>query len=355
MSIQWRPERNMLTTPHSYRIQIVPTNTAGYAEMAADISAANPNFTEEMVKSLGPLIMAWIQQQLISGNNVIFTKALSFFLSCAGKLDSPNEQLVNGEESIQMNMRVSKPYIKEIRHKGKLERQPMSEKLPIISSTEDTKLKLADVLNPAGVLHITGSSMDFDENNTNCGCMIEGTRNGQTKQSTYGIIDNSQILLVPNIPAQDAPWNNEYNLTVTTQYSENGSLRSGTYRRKLRTPLTWDGLPHEGGIGILTGSAEVPYVTIESGTVAADEMFRIQAMIDSRTGTLLMNLIDMQEGGTTGETVAIPANGDYVLPGFSGSGVSNVHITVHEWAALIALMRNSYSNRLVDIVDIRLA
>jgi hypothetical protein len=354
MSIKYRLELNLLTTPHSYRIQVVPGKTVGYDEMAADISAAHPNFTEEMVRSLGPLIMEWIQQQMINGDKVIFPKAISFFLSCFGKIDNPDDQFINGEESMQMNMRVSKPYMNKIRTNGKLERQPMSEKLPVISFTEDRKLKLADVLNPAGVLRITGNNMDFDEDNPNCGCIIEGTRNGQTKQSTYGIVDNSQILLVPNIPAQDAPWNNEYMVTITTQYSEHGSLRSGIYRRKLRTPLTWDGLPHEGGIGILTGSAEVPYVTIESGTVAADEMLRIQAMIDSRTGTLLMHLIDMQEGGRTGATVAIPANGDYVLPGFSGSNVSNVHITVHEWTALIALMRNSYSNRLVDIVDIRL-
>jgi len=354
MSIQWRPELNMLTTPHSYRIQIVPNKTVGYAEMAADISAANPNFTEEMIKSLGPLMMKWIQQQMINGNKVIFAKAISFFLSCSGKLDGPGDQFVDGEQAIQMNIRVSKPYINDIRHDSKLERQPMNEKLPIISSAEDTKLKLADVLNPAGVLRLTGSNMDFDENDPNSGCVIEGTRNGRKQQSTYGMVDNSQILIVPDIPAQDAPWNNEYSVIVTTQYSDHGTLRSGTYRRKLRTPISWDGLPHEGGIGILTGNADIPYVTLESGTIAADEMVRIQAMIDARTGTLLMNLIEMQEGGKVGATVAVPSNGNYVLPGFSGSGVNNVHITVHEWAALITLMRNKYSNRLVDIIDIRL-
>jgi hypothetical protein len=354
MSIQWRPEVNSLTTPHSYRIQVVPRGTVGYNEMATDIAATNPNFTEEMIKSLGPLMMTWIQQRMINGYKVTFPEACSFYISMGGTLDSPDAQLPESDEMVQANTRFSRPYMKEIRHQAKFERLPMTEKLPVITSTQDTKLKLADVLFADGVLKLTGSNMDFDESSPNCGCTIAGTRNGQQKQSTFASVSNSEILVVPDIPTQDAPWNNEYTVTVTTQYSEHGTLRSGTCRRKLRTPIAWDGLPHEGGTGVLTGSAEVPYVTIESGTLAADEMLRIQAMIDSRSGELFINLIDMEEGGKAGAAVLVPDSGDYVLPGFSGSGVSDVHITVHEQALLVELLRNSYSSRMVDIVDIRL-
>jgi hypothetical protein len=353
MSIQWRPEVNPLTTPHSYRIQVVPRGTVGYNEMAADIASTNPNFTEEMIKSLGPLMMAWIQQRMINGYKVTLPEACSFYISITGMLDSPDDALPENDEMVQANARFSRPYIKEIRHQAKFERLPMTEKLPVITSTEDTKLKLADVLFAAGVLRLTGSNLEFDESNPNCGCVLSGTRNGQIKQSTFASVSNSAVLVVPEIPAQDAPWNNEYTVTLTTQYSEHGTLRSSTYRRKLRTPIVWDDLPHEGGTGVLTGSAEVPYVTIESGTIGADEMLRIQAVIDSRSGQMLLNLIDMKEDGQAGATVAVTANGAYTLTGFSGSNVSSISLLVHEYDALKDMLHNSYGSRLVDIVDIQ--
>ena len=354
MSIQWRPEPNPLTTPPSYRIQAVPRNTAGYEEMAADISSAQPIYSPETISSLAPLIMKWIQQRLIGGDKVTLEEAFSFYISFTGKLDSPDAPLPEDDDMLQVNVRVSQPFVKEIRHQAKLERLPMTEKLPVITSTEDTKLKLADVLFAGGVLHLTGSNLNFDESKPDCGCVLEGTRSGRQKQSTYASVANSAILLVPDIPEQDAPWNNEYTVTLTTQYTEHGTLRSGTCRRKLRTLLSWDGLSHEGGTGVLTGSAEVPYVTLESGTIAADEMLRIQAVIDSRTGQLLLNLIDMEEGGKAGAAVTVTANGTYTLPGFSGSGVTSIVINVAMYSDLFSLMRNNYSGRLVDILDIRL-
>jgi hypothetical protein len=355
MSIQCRLEENHLTTPHSYSILVVPRDTNGYVEMAADISAEQPLYSPETVSGLAPLIMKWIQKQLINGNQVTLTDAVNFHVSCTGKLDNPDDPLPEDNTMLQVNVRVSQPFVKEIRHQAKLERLPMTEKLPVITSTQDTKLKLADVLYAAGVLKLTGTNLYFEENSPNCGCVIAGTRNGTAKQSTYASIANSSIFLVPDIPSQDAPWNNEYTVTVTTKYTAHGTPRSGTCRHKLRTPLSWDGLAHEGGVGILTGSADVPYVTIESGTVAANEMLRIQAMIDSRNGLLMMNLLDMnEEGGQAGVAVTVMTNGDYVLPGFSGSSVSNVHLTVHEQALLVDLIKNSYSGRLVDIIDIRL-
>ncbi|WP_417909245.1 DUF4469 domain-containing protein [Candidatus Electronema sp. PJ] len=356
-TIQWRPEVNPLTTPPSYRIQFVPRGTSGYEEMAADIAATNPNFTEDMIKSLGPLMMSWIQNQLINGRQVTLQDAFSFHISFSGKLDSPDDPLPERDDLLQVNVRVSQPFVKEIRHKCKLERLPMLAKLPVITSTEDTKLKLADVLYWAGVLKMTGSNLDFDESNPNCGCVIAGTWTGATRQTTYASISNSTVLLVPDIPGQNESWKNEYTLTLTTQYSEHGTLRSGTCRRKLRSPLIVTSLSPEQETGILTGggTATAAYVSIIGGTATANEMLRIQAVIDSRTGQLLLNLLDMQEGGRAGATVAVTTNEEYNLPGFSGSGVSNLIIAVNNYDALLDLTRNGYASRLVDILDIRIA
>ena len=51
-TIQWRPVVNALTKPQSYRPQVVPHGTAGYDEMAADISAAHPNYNADLLRSV---------------------------------------------------------------------------------------------------------------------------------------------------------------------------------------------------------------------------------------------------------------------------------------------------------------
>jgi hypothetical protein len=48
----------------------------------------------------------------------------------------------------------------------------------------------------------------------------------------------------------------------------------------------------------------------------------------------------------------VAADGDYSLPGFSGSAVSALAITVDDYAALKEMIRNDYGGRVVDILDV---
>lgn len=353
LTIQWRPVLNALTTPKSYRIQAVPRSTDGYDEMAADISAEQPIYSEETVKGLAPLIMKWIQRRLINGSQVTLPDAFNFHVSFTGRLDSPDAPLPEGNDLLQVNVRVSQPFVKEIRHQARLERLPTTEKAPVISSTEDTLLKLNDVLNPSGVLLLTGTDLASDPHSLGS-VEIEGTRNGSAVQTRLLQIEPSEIMLMPDIPAQDNPWNNEYTVTVNARYSEHGTLRTGTCSRKLRTPLIVTNLGHPNQeTGILSGDEAGPLVNVTDGTVSADELLRIQALIDSRTGQLTLRLLDMQEGGREGAAVEATAESEYVLPGFSGSAVQSLTVTVENFADLISLTRDNYSGRLVDILDIR--
>ena len=97
-TIQWRPVLNALTKPVSYRIQIVPRNIAGYDEMAVDISTEHPNYNEDLVRSLAPLIMEWIQNQTINGNQVTLSDAFIFRVSAQGRLNSPDAPLPDNED-----------------------------------------------------------------------------------------------------------------------------------------------------------------------------------------------------------------------------------------------------------------
>jgi hypothetical protein len=62
----------------------------------------------------------------------------------------------------------------------------------------------------------------------------------------------------------------------------------------------------------------------------------------------------MQDNGSEGLPVPVTGNGDYSLPGFSGSAVSSLEVTVNHYIALKALVLNDYDGSLVDILDVRM-
>ena len=205
-----------------------------------------------------------------------------------------------------------------------------------------------------GVLHLTGTRLAFDPDAEGCECLLEGTRSGQAVQLQFGPISDSGIILVPDIPAQDAPFNNEYTLSVSTRPTGHGSPRIGTYRRKLRSILTLSGFgqPEKPEFGILTDMATNPDVSVTGGTVSADEMLRIQAVFDIRNSVLLLSLLGMTEDGPAGEAVTVTADDEYILPGFAGSAVSSLNVRINDYTALLNLVREQYYGRLVDVLDV---
>jgi hypothetical protein len=353
-TIQWRPEVNALTTPQSYTVRYMPQKVFGYNELAAEIARDNPLWDEEMIKAVILARDKTIMKQLINGNKVTFEDAFSYSLSFHARLNEPDDPLPPVEDMLRVKVSASRAFVREVRKEARLERLPMNEKLPLITSAEDTKFKLDNVLNPGGVLRLTGSNLFFEEDAPDYGCTLTGTQSGQTEQGVFASISNSEILLVPNIPAQENPWNNEYQVSITTQYTEHGTSRTGIYRRMLRTPLalTGFGQPETIEVGILTGDATAPYVQALGATMTADETLRIQAILDLRTDRLLVSLLDMHEEGASGPEVAITADNNYSLSGFSESAVSALDIRVNNYAALKEMIRNDYSGRLVDVLEV---
>ncbi|WP_339133719.1 MAG: DUF4469 domain-containing protein [Candidatus Electrothrix sp. GW3-4] len=356
-TIQWRPQVNALTTPLSYRIQYVPRNTAGYSEMATDISSTHPFYSADLILSLAPLIMEWIQGRLLNGDQVTLKDAFNFRTPLSGKLTKPNDPLPKGTDHLHVRVTPSRNFVKKIRQKARLERLPMDEKLPLITSCQDTTLQLRNVLNPDGILQLSGTNLFFAGDDPKLGCWLRGTRSGERRQSTYGPIANTATLLIPDIPPQKAAWNNEYLLNLRTQYTKHGTLRTGIYQRRLRTPLKVPGLgqAHPPETGILSGSSPSPLVVIIGGTVSAAEQLRIQAVLDLRQDQLLLSLLDMEEMGRKGTEVPVLDNGDTPLPGFTDSAVSSLTIRVQDYLALKKLIHDHYQGRLVDILNVQYA
>jgi hypothetical protein len=60
----------------------------------------------------------------------------------------------------------------------------------------------------------------------------------------------------------------------------------------------------------------------------------------------------MTEGGQQGDEVRAADDGIYTLSGWPDSGVTSLELMVSDYAALLALVRTSYGNRLTDILDL---
>ena len=114
-TIQWRPIINALTKPLSYRILFVPRNTAGYDDMAADISASHPNYNADLIRSLAPLIFDWILQRLINGDQVTLKDAFRFRPSFTGRLNSPDDSLPDNGDLLGVSVFPSRSLLQRLR------------------------------------------------------------------------------------------------------------------------------------------------------------------------------------------------------------------------------------------------
>ncbi|WP_420208351.1 hypothetical protein [Candidatus Electronema sp. JC] len=290
--------------------------------------------------------------------NSIYFSGATRLVTHKSPLPSPDDPLPPLEECLHVRVHASQSLVENVRRDARTERLPLAQKLPLISSAQDTVLGLKDVLNPAGLLQLTGNDLFFDRSQPGAGeCVIESTAGGRTVQTRFGKIEDSEIILMPDIPAQAHPWNNECSISVTTRYSEHGTLRTGTYARMLRTPLTLTkmGHPNPPEAGILTGKESSPHVSVTGGSVAADTILRIQAVLDMRQDALLFSLLDMTEGGKTGAAVSVTANGAVTLQGFADSAVSSLSIRVNAYAELKEMIRSKYGGRLVDVLKVETA
>lgn len=348
--IRCKLEVNALTVPQSYKIRFVPNSHLGSDEIAAGMAEINPALTPELAKSSISALLQTLQKSLINGGHITLDDSLIVTLSFTGRLDGPDDPLPPAEEALHVQVRATASFLKEIHHQVRLEREDMTEKLPLITQAENATLRLNDVLSSTDILQLSGENLDFDPLLGNGECVISGTRSGSIVQTQFGPVTSTSIILIPTIPAQEDVWNNEYSLSLSVRYTEHGTLRTGTYRRKLRTPLTIT-LGEE--VGILTGNAAAPLVTVTDGDMSADTKLRIQVLQDLPENRLLFSLLDMHEGGAAGTAVSVTENGDYTLPGFAGSAVSSLNITVTTYAGLWDMIRNDYSGRLVDVLNVQ--
>jgi hypothetical protein len=351
--IHWRPELNALTVPQSYSVRYVPDSVLGYDELAEEMARENPVWSKELIKSMLIARDKMVMRQLLNGRKVTLENAFSYYLSFSARLDAPDSPLPPVAKMLQVKISPSRMFLKEMRAQAQMERLPAEEKTPVILAAEDTISGLKDVLRSDSALRLNGNGLLFDQTKADEGCVITGTRSGRTAQSRFVKVANAEVMLLPDLPAQEDEWNNEYTLSLAARYTKNGSLRTTLYRRRLRSPLLIDGVSFETGPGILTDNADTPYVRVQACGTTASVLARIEATVDLNTDELFLRLLDMKEQGAPGDRVKVTTAEMYILPGASGSDLSSLTVVVDEPELLAEMVRTDYTGRVVDVLDIR--
>jgi hypothetical protein len=350
MPIYWKPEINALTKPRSYRPRFIPRGVSDNDKIAVRMEQKNPLYTTTLTKSFLIDLAEVIYEEMLDGNVVAIAKLFFGHVDLTGRLENAEDDLQPLEKCLRTRFTPAKELNERLQNNAHTERKPADTKLPQINTAFDALLNLDDVLNPVGLLQINGENLFFDRYDGISECVLEGTREGRTVQTRFTRITAGEIQFMPDIPSQTEPWNNEYTLSLTTHYTERGTLRTGSYARMLRTPLD---VRIGSNPGILSTGGTSPLVTVSGGSLSAEgARVRIQVLHDVQDDLLLFSLIDMQDGGHEGNEVQVAANGVYTIPGYSGGHVTSLIVTVADYATFYTLVRNTYGGRIVDILDV---
>lgn len=349
-SIQWKVEQNKLTTPASYRARTVAHTTLDYEGVSSAMAARNTQWSAGLIESVLRQFREEVLIQLASGNAINLENFLKFAVNFAARLPTAVSPLPPLSECLEVQVSASKTLRDDVRSAASAEKIASTEKAPMILAVTDVTTGLENVMQSGTSIVLNGTNMYFDNTMSGAECVIEGTQTGRTVQTNFGKRANSELIVVADYPTQTSAHNNEYLISVTTSYTENGSLRTGTYKKRLRVPL--DVSVGALSTGILSGAEANPLVSVTGGTVTGSERVRIQAVINSQDQVLRISLLDMTEGGKVGNPVAINGNGAYEILGYNGSTVSYLAINVTNYPALYALVNTAYSNRMIDILDV---
>jgi len=353
-TVQCRPEVNALTMPPSYSLRHIPRDTVGYAGIAERMARNNPGLTTAQAELNLRQAFQAIMEELAEGNNVTLEDTVSITVAFTANLENPESPTPPLEDCFQVRAFFSRPYVDKVCKAVHIERLPMNEKLPQINTAEDTVLKLDDVLSEGSALRLKGTNLFFDSEQYGSECVIAGTHSGRTVQTRFVSTSDTKVIVLPSIPSQPEQWQNEYTVSITTRYTVHGTLRTGIYRRKLRTPLLISRLSFETGPGLLSGPGDAPFVRMESGIASASTMIRLQAALDIGDGHIELRLLDMKEGGKAGPAVRITDNAVYTLTSWEGAVLTSLNVIPLDVAGLADFIRNNYAGRLVDVLDIRL-
>lgn len=347
-TIQWRLESNPLTNPTSYKVRIMPRVAMDYEAIAQAIAARNPNFSAVAVETILRELREEVRIQLNNGNSVTLKDFCSFKTTANVRLETPSSPMPPPGTSLMTTISASITLRDDVRTGATYEKLPATEKAPVITSITNTNYELPDVIAYMSVMDVVGSNLQIGPDIADSKVTITGSRNGEHNPVMFAERKPSRILFTANQSSQTDVWNNEWQVSVTTRYTENGSLRTGTYNRYLRAPLNISHAALPKGCLSSGETAALANVTDNTG----NEMIRICADVNAQDDILRFWLTGMEVDSPVGDAVIINANQAYTLSGFAGSAVTSLEITTVNWEAIKTLVKTKYTNRMYDILNI---
>lgn len=352
-TIQWRPESNPLTNPKSYKARILHRLTMDYAAVSEAISARNPNFSAATVETILRELREEVRIQLNNGNSVALKDFCSFKTSANVRLETASSPMPAPGASLMTVISASRTLRDDVRQGASYEKLHADEKSPVITEFMNTSLGLPNVYSASYPICImTGSNLLIGPGIAGSNLTIAGTKSTSTVITDFVERKPSKISFLSNVPSQTNSWNNEYQATVTTRYTENGSLRSGTYSSYLRCDLTISSGALPKGILSSNENAALANVTAVTGATAN---IRICADVNAQDDILRLWMADMTQDGEIGDAVIVNDNAAYTINGYAGSLITSIEITTVDWAALKTLVKTKYLGRMYDILDMVIA
>jgi len=218
---------NPITSEPSYFAISKPNEVINIDALVVAISGSNPLYSPDLVRSIMLASMEKIKEELIQGNSVNLEGYMSFRLTVPGRIDAIDEPVLPGNVQIAIN--ASRPYRDDVRQRVTINKLPMTQKAPNIELAIDVAREARNYVSNASIMELDGTYLAFPANTAGTGVKAYNTIEETFLFSTVvGLNSNAKILAIPALDTAN-PESNEYQISVITKYTENGSLREGVY------------------------------------------------------------------------------------------------------------------------------
>lgn len=303
MSVSYNVVPNALTNPPSFTARVESNIIMDYQEMAIQINLHNPTIPVVTAKSVLESFREEVKTQLLNGNTVNLTNFVSFVPTLPVRLNAATDPLP--PSSLDIKAKPSATFKTECNQAATYLRLGYPTKDPSIIEATDTNTGLIAYMENGKGFRIDGRNLGFDSTDAILGIFTTDSAGLETHQTNISINDPSRIV----ITAAGALASTSYvetTLTAINKYTENGTLRTGTYARKIRTAVQLgaaeDNLVF--CIGVTTSQVEVTAVSETTGQVV---------LVASLNQSNVIEVKAKKVGGAFWASVQITATGVYPI------------------------------------------
>jgi len=340
-TIQYQVEKNSLTSPPSYFARVSPRSILDIDDVAKAINSHNPTIPVQTAKSVIEKFAEEVGIQLANGNTVKISSFCSWVVTLGGRMDNPTDPLPSG--AFDVIAKPSAPFKSSVAANATYERIGYAAKTPSIVSVMDTNTGIQNYVREGYGLEINGTQMAWSQEDAAQGVYLLSSAGNDMRQTNIVSSTPSKAFIIPELDSNAGPAGAasvEQILSIATRYTENGEVRVGTFKTKLRTTNAISDTNKK--IFIIDDQ------TSSGATISAYTGSQVDArLLATIGGDGVLKLSVGTLAGVFGDPVSVAANGSYVLSGLA----SDVTVTVATYATLYANVV-SYGKYMQEVLDL---